>query len=138
MPIILCTGFSELVNREKAAALGIRCFPMKPIRPDRLTTAMRTALSPRQDDRSCCLVAWQLHFSLIQKTGICRFLHCRQHPVALITTLSVRDSPGHSLLGCLVKEHHSGGAANRFPAMATIGRSRSQARSVVEEQEGGE
>ncbi len=50
MPIILCTGFSELVNREKAADLGIRCFLMKPIRLHRLATAMRTALSPRHDE----------------------------------------------------------------------------------------
>jgi len=31
IPVILCTGFSELVNEEKAKAIGIRAFVMKPL-----------------------------------------------------------------------------------------------------------
>jgi len=31
VPIVLCTGFSELINEEKAKALGIRGFIMKPV-----------------------------------------------------------------------------------------------------------
>ncbi len=31
MPIILCTGFSEIITEEKAKSLGIREFVMKPI-----------------------------------------------------------------------------------------------------------
>ena len=31
IPSILCTGFSELMSKEKAAALGIKGFLMKPI-----------------------------------------------------------------------------------------------------------
>ena len=31
IPVILCTGFSELINREEALKLGIRRFVTKPI-----------------------------------------------------------------------------------------------------------
>ncbi len=45
MPVILCTGFSELINKEKAAALGIRSFLMKPVAIDKLLKAIRVALA---------------------------------------------------------------------------------------------
>jgi len=45
MPVILCTGFSELINKEKAAALGIRSFLMKPVALDKLVKAIRVALA---------------------------------------------------------------------------------------------
>ncbi len=45
MPVILCTGFSELINKEKAAALGIRSFLMKPVAIDKLVKAIRVALA---------------------------------------------------------------------------------------------
>src|SRR5208283_5530851 len=31
MPIVLCTGFSQLVDADKAKAAGIRAFAMKPL-----------------------------------------------------------------------------------------------------------
>ena len=31
IPVILCSGFSELIDQEKAKAIGIREFVMKPI-----------------------------------------------------------------------------------------------------------
>jgi YesN/AraC family two-component response regulator len=31
LPIILCTGFSEHINREKAEAMGIKGLLMKPV-----------------------------------------------------------------------------------------------------------
>jgi CheY-like chemotaxis protein len=31
IPVILCSGFSELIDQEKAKAMGIREFVMKPI-----------------------------------------------------------------------------------------------------------
>jgi DNA-binding NarL/FixJ family response regulator len=31
LPVIVCTGFSESINREKAAAMGIRGLLMKPV-----------------------------------------------------------------------------------------------------------
>ncbi|MFC1523839.1 response regulator [Thermodesulfobacteriota bacterium] len=44
LPIILCTGFSELVNREQATALGIREFVMKPIKTQELGKMIRKVL----------------------------------------------------------------------------------------------
>lgn len=32
IPVILCTGHSEVMSEEKAYALGIRAFMMKPVR----------------------------------------------------------------------------------------------------------
>ncbi len=43
-PIILCSGFSEVVGAEDAMAAGIREFMTKPIRPDDLARAVRRAL----------------------------------------------------------------------------------------------
>jgi CheY-like chemotaxis protein len=31
MPVILCTGFSEIMNENKARALGIRDYVLKPL-----------------------------------------------------------------------------------------------------------
>ena len=44
LPIIICTGFSELINEEKAVALGIRRLLMKPVLRDELAQAVRKAL----------------------------------------------------------------------------------------------
>lgn len=44
VPIILCTGFSELVTEEKARHLGIRVFLMKPYTLTDLSSALRKAL----------------------------------------------------------------------------------------------
>jgi PAS domain S-box-containing protein len=44
IPIILCTGFSELVNEEKAKALGIREYVMKPVVRQELARVVRKAL----------------------------------------------------------------------------------------------
>jgi CheY-like chemotaxis protein len=30
IPVILCTGYNDLISSEKAAAMGFRCFIMKP------------------------------------------------------------------------------------------------------------
>jgi CheY-like chemotaxis protein len=43
-PIILCTGQSELINREKALAMGIRDYLHKPVLMDALLGATRKAL----------------------------------------------------------------------------------------------
>ena len=37
IPIILCTGFSEQISEEKASAIGIKTFLMKPINQETLT-----------------------------------------------------------------------------------------------------
>jgi len=36
IPVILCTGYSELIDEEKAGALGIAAYLMKPVRPAKL------------------------------------------------------------------------------------------------------
>jgi CheY-like chemotaxis protein len=46
IPIILCTGFSEQISEEKAKAMGIRKFIMKPIVRSELANAIRYVLEP--------------------------------------------------------------------------------------------
>ncbi len=44
MPVILCTGFSELISEEEARALGIREFVMKPIVMKEIAVTLRKVL----------------------------------------------------------------------------------------------
>ena len=44
LPIILCTGYSHLVDGESARAAGIRAFVMKPLSKREITKAVRDAL----------------------------------------------------------------------------------------------
>ncbi|MCX8043280.1 MAG: PAS domain S-box protein [Desulfobacterota bacterium] len=44
MPIILCTGYSETVSEDKARAIGIRGFVLKPFNRAELAATVRTAL----------------------------------------------------------------------------------------------
>ncbi len=44
IPVILCTGFSEMMSKEKAAALGIKGFLMKPIVMKELSSVIRKVL----------------------------------------------------------------------------------------------
>ena len=44
LPIILCTGFSELMSPEKAASLGIKDFLLKPVIMKDLALAVRKLL----------------------------------------------------------------------------------------------
>ena len=44
LPVILCTGFSEKINSEKAYAKGVRCFLMKPISTEHLARSVRRSL----------------------------------------------------------------------------------------------
>lgn len=44
IPIILCTGFSEVINAEKARTLGIREFLMKPFAPREIAEVIRHVL----------------------------------------------------------------------------------------------
>ncbi|MEN8141028.1 MAG: response regulator [Thermodesulfobacteriota bacterium] len=41
LPIILCTGFSELLNRDRALAIGIRRYVQKPVAMSELVRLMR-------------------------------------------------------------------------------------------------
>jgi CheY-like chemotaxis protein len=51
VPIILCTGFSEHFSEEKAKALGIREFAMKPLVMKDLAKAVRRALDSQKKRR---------------------------------------------------------------------------------------
>ena len=44
IPIILCTGFSNKINQEKAASLGIRELLMKPVVRRDIATMIRKVL----------------------------------------------------------------------------------------------
>ena len=44
IPVILCTGFSSMVDEESALAMGIRHFVMKPVELAELARLVRTAL----------------------------------------------------------------------------------------------
>ncbi len=45
MPIILCTGFSELINERKARSLGVKAFAMKPLVRKSIAELVRKALA---------------------------------------------------------------------------------------------
>jgi CheY-like chemotaxis protein len=45
IPIILCTGFSELIDEEKAKTMGLQGFLMKPIVASQLSRVIQKALN---------------------------------------------------------------------------------------------
>jgi len=45
MPIVLCTGFSDLIDAEKARSMGIREFLLKPLGSEVLAKVVRQALA---------------------------------------------------------------------------------------------
>jgi len=44
MPIVLCTGYSELISKEKVKSIGIKAFLLKPVLREELARTMREAL----------------------------------------------------------------------------------------------
>lgn len=48
IPVILCTGFNEDITEEKALAMGIQKFVMKPVIKNDLATTIRTVLDQNQ------------------------------------------------------------------------------------------
>ena len=44
IPILICTGFSERLNQEKAASIGVKGFLMKPIAKSELAKTVRKML----------------------------------------------------------------------------------------------
>jgi DNA-binding NtrC family response regulator len=44
LPVILCTGFSEIIDEASARAMGIRAFTMKPIVLRELAETVRRVL----------------------------------------------------------------------------------------------
>jgi CheY-like chemotaxis protein len=49
IPVIICTGFSERINQEKAAHLGIKGFLMKPVVRSDLAGMIREVLDTATD-----------------------------------------------------------------------------------------
>jgi CheY-like chemotaxis protein len=47
IPVILCTGFNEAISEEKALAMGIDKFVMKPVVKDELASTIRKVLDDR-------------------------------------------------------------------------------------------
>jgi CheY-like chemotaxis protein len=45
LPVILCTGYNEMISEDKAIAMGIRKFLLKPVDQDELAVAIRAALN---------------------------------------------------------------------------------------------
>lgn len=50
IPIIVCTGYSEKINAEKARRLGIRGFLLKPILMDDLALCIKKTLEPQKEE----------------------------------------------------------------------------------------
>ena len=46
LPVILCTGYNEMMSEEKAIEMGIRKFLLKPVDKDELAAAIRRSLNP--------------------------------------------------------------------------------------------
>jgi DNA-binding NtrC family response regulator len=44
LPVIICTGYSQIIDAERAAQIGIKAFVMKPILIHELAAAVRKAL----------------------------------------------------------------------------------------------
>ena len=47
LPIILCTGFSETINEERAKAMGIGAFLLKPFSVKEIAETIRCVLKPK-------------------------------------------------------------------------------------------
>jgi len=45
LPVIICTGYSQAIDQERAMQIGIKAFVMKPILINEIATAVRKALS---------------------------------------------------------------------------------------------
>jgi DNA-binding NtrC family response regulator len=48
IPIVLCTGYSRIISEEKAAAIGIKAFAMKPLTIEDLSNTIRRVLDQAQ------------------------------------------------------------------------------------------
>lgn len=48
LPVIVCTGFSELINRESARQSGIQAFLMKPFLKSEVAPIIRELLDRKQ------------------------------------------------------------------------------------------
>ena len=49
IPVIICTGFSERINQEKAEVIGVKGLLMKPISKSDMGTMVRSVLDSRKN-----------------------------------------------------------------------------------------
>ena len=49
IPVILCTGYSKVMSEDKAAAIGIKAFAMKPLTIEDLSKTIRDVLEPSEN-----------------------------------------------------------------------------------------
>ncbi|MFO7885579.1 MAG: response regulator, partial [Desulfobacteraceae bacterium] len=49
IPVIICTGFSERINKEKSGAIGIKGFLMKPVDRSKMAEMVRKVLDQTKD-----------------------------------------------------------------------------------------
>lgn len=47
IPVIICTGHSELIDEESAREMGIFAYVMKPIRKNDIAVTIRTVLDKK-------------------------------------------------------------------------------------------
>lgn len=52
IPIIICTGYSSIMNEEKANSIGVKAFLMKPVSKKDLAEAVRMVLDQRFSQRT--------------------------------------------------------------------------------------
>jgi len=48
LPVVVCTGFSEILSEEKARAIGISEYVTKPVVKNEIASAIRNALASRR------------------------------------------------------------------------------------------
>jgi CheY-like chemotaxis protein len=54
IPIILCTGFSEVISEEEAKAIGIRDYVMKPVVQTQIANRIRQVLNQEKEKGRRC------------------------------------------------------------------------------------
>jgi YesN/AraC family two-component response regulator len=50
IPIVICTGFSERINKEQAEAIGVKGFLMKPVVKSDLASMVRKVLDDAKSE----------------------------------------------------------------------------------------
>jgi CheY-like chemotaxis protein len=51
LPVIICTGYSQSIDQERAKQIGVKAFVMKPILINEIAAAVRKALDPESPQR---------------------------------------------------------------------------------------
>ncbi|BBO83663.1 hypothetical protein DSCO28_42290 [Desulfosarcina ovata subsp. sediminis] len=72
LPIIVCTGFSELFDSQRAQALGIRQTLMKPMTMEALANTVREVLAVLYCEESIT-VCWRCWFPPMRRMHLCNW-----------------------------------------------------------------